>query len=101
MKLSALLAKAKMINSTHYTSKMHNFIPQKLPLRQAVTDAWDTLVKNEDELRECHEQNGNGYLPYILEPVRGHRRGTKAEIENMLKHIDKGCYSDCLVNDSR
>ncbi len=34
-----------------------------------------------------------GYQSYILKPIPTVRRGTKMEIENMCRHIRKGCYS--------
>jgi hypothetical protein len=59
-------------------------------------ESWEQLVKNDEELASVKHDSNEGYLPYILTEVPGVRRGTKQEIENMLKHVDKGCYSDPL-----
>lgn len=35
-----------------------------------------------------------GYLPFILSPKKGVRLGTRGELDNIIKHIQKGCCQD-------
>jgi hypothetical protein len=60
-------------------------------MKASIKDAFNKIQAKDLELKQEAELRQEGYRSYILKPVRGVRRGTEKEIQNMLEHIDKGC----------
>jgi hypothetical protein len=82
-----------MMQSDKYRNKILNYIPNPQSLAASVEEAYANLVADDDALNVDAQLQGKGYLSYILKPIRGVCRGTKAEIDNMCCHIRKGCYT--------
>ena len=88
-----------MLRQHKYTSKICNYIPDKTTLETELEAAYSTITEEEEVLAAEAAANGEGYLTYFLRPVTGKRRGTRSELDNMIRHIRKGCYKDPLPPD--
>ena len=71
-------------------------MPDKKTLEGGVQRAYDATKIADARLRVESEAQERGYLSYFRRSVPGVRRGTDLELQNMLEHIRKGCYSDPL-----
>ena len=75
-----------------YRNKIMNRVPAKEKLETNIRACFEKLETMDQDHKMQASLNGDGYFTYILKPVRGIRRGTKMEIDNLLVHVRKGCY---------
>jgi len=82
-----------MMKSDKYKKKIHNYIPDKKKLAEGMKECYSDLLADEEVKRNDAAHQHKGYLSYVLKPIVGTRRGTQKEVENMVWHINKGCYT--------
>ena len=77
-----------------YTKKIKNFLPASTEVEHHLEEAWTKIEDEDKRLKAVATLKGEGYLPFILSCKKGVRLGTRGELDNIMKHVRKGCCQD-------
>jgi hypothetical protein len=76
--------------------KMYNYTLRIREAREMCCRLYGKVKADDEKFRLFVSMEQRSYLNYILKPIPGVRRGTEYEVDNFLKHLEKGCYQDPL-----
>ena len=87
-------ARKEVLRDAKWRKKMYNYTtPITLAVR-GCRELWNELEVADQRMRSEAEATGHKYQSYILSPIPGKRRGGNWELENFIRHLEKGCCRD-------
>jgi len=88
------LAWEQILRTKSWKKKMDNQTRSIREAAQQCRDAFEELKTGDDQLAREAELNGEHCTKHIKSQIKGKRRGTECEVENLAKHLEKGCCAD-------
>ena len=76
--------------------RLYNYVPNKIALEAGIEAAYEAIKEADEILNLESTFQGVGYLPYIKKACPPIRPGTRAEVDNFIRHTRQGCFSDPL-----
>ena len=90
-KLAPEIAKDRALQSPEYRKKIKNYAPKRDSQAAALEEAYKRIEKVDQDKKAEATLLGEPYMPLILSSKKGVRVGTRKELDNMLKHVRRGC----------
>lgn len=89
-------ARESVMLEKSWRKKMYNFTTPTAEAASKCRALWAKLKVDEEKLRQETEKSNKQYQYYILTPIADKRRGGDWEMQNFIRHLEKGCYEDPL-----